>query len=122
MGKRSIKVDKARLIERLKENRDRHQREYEEAMGGYKTRLVFVLQRMLEAAKRKEEVSHTIDLKVPKDHAIEYEKALAVMEWEQSDTLHLNHSEFDRYVLDAWPWKKRFSTIHTSYIAPQANR
>ncbi len=122
MGKRLVKVDKDRLIERLKENRDRHEREYQEAVGGYKSRLVFVLQRMLEAAKRKEVVSHKIDLKIPKDHAQEYEKALAAMEWDQDVTLHLTQAEFDRYVLDAWPWKKRFMAIHASYIAPQANR
>lgn len=122
MGKRSIKVDKNRLIERLQEHRDRHQREYQEAVGGYKSRLVFALQRMLEAAKRKEDVSHTIDLEIPKDHTNEYETALAIMEWEQDDILHLTQGEFERYALDAWPWKKRFMQIHAGYIIPQTNR
>ncbi len=122
MAKRTVKIDKAALIERVKENRDRHDREYQEAVGGYKSRLVFVLTRMLEAAKRKEDVDHTIDMEVPQDHSGEYEKALSIMEWEQNDTLHLSVTEFERYVLDAWPWKKHFTEVHASYIAPQPNR
>ena len=116
---RKVQVAKDKLLERLKQNRDQHDREYQEALGGYRSRLVLVLTRMFEAAKRKEDVSHKIDLTVPEDHLADYDRALQVMEWEQRDSLRLSQGEFDRYVMDNWSWSKKFKAVHASYIVPQ---
>ncbi|RMG12666.1 MAG: hypothetical protein D6731_13425 [Planctomycetota bacterium] len=118
MPERTIRVDKARLIERLNENRARHEREYQEALEGYKARLVLILSRKLEAAKRRLEVDHLIDLEVPREHFEDYDRALALLDWEQGDSVELTHGEFERYVLDAWPWKGKFRSVHASYIRP----
>ena len=115
---RTVRVLKSALVERLTANREQHDREFQEAMGGYKSRLVLVLTRMLEAAKKKEAVSHQIQLTVPKDHFAEYDRALEIMKWEQEDVLDLPMESFDRYVLDRWSWKKKFATVHSSYITP----
>jgi len=118
MTERTVTVEKVRLAERLREHRDRHQREFKEALEGYKARLVFVLSRKLDAAKRREEVDHRIDLVVPRSHVADYERALTMLDWEQKAEVQLTHEEFHRFVLDEWPWKDEFLKIHASYIRP----
>ena len=118
MANRTITVPKEKLVERLRENRGQHEREFKEALEGYKARLVFVLTRKLEAAKRREEVDHRIDLVVPISHRADYDRALAMLEWEQKDALDLTQDEFDAFVLDHWGCQGEFKRVHASYIRP----
>ena len=121
MAERTVTVEKAKLIERIKENRERHDREHQEALEGYKARMVFILTRKLEAAKRREEVDHLIELEIPREHFADYDRALALLEWEQGESVSLTHGEFERYVLDEWPWKGKFTSVHATYIRPAAS-
>jgi hypothetical protein len=118
MSERTIQVAKHKLIERLQQNRGKHEREYQEALEGYKARLVFVLTRKLEAAKKREDVDHRIDLVVPESHLADYDRALTMLEWEETDALALTQTEFDQFVLDSWPWRDEFLRVHASYIRP----
>ncbi len=119
---RTVRVSKTRLIEQLQSNRERHQREYQEALAGYRGQLVTVLSRKLERAKRKEDVSHAIDLERPVDHLSEYDRALAILEWEEQDAVDLPLEDFERWVLDAWSWREAFKALHESYTLGTAPR
>lgn len=119
---RAIKVNKARLSEQLRANREKHVREYQEAVAGYRERLITVLARKLEAAKKREHVDHRIDLAVPISRVPEYDQALAMLEWEEEETLTLSPDEFRCFVLDAWPWRDEFKQIHADYIGVSGPR
>lgn len=112
---RTLRVSKSRLVEALRENRERHQREFQEALAGYRGQLVTALTRKLERARRKEDVDHRIDLERPVDHTAEYDRALAILAWEEQDTIDLPLSDFERWVLDAWAWRPAFKALHASY-------
>ena len=113
---RTVRVQKARLVEQLTTNRDRHQRMVQEAIAGYQAQLISVLSQKLEAAKKKQPVDHALGLVVPADHSAEYDQALAIMDWEQADTVELSLEDFRRYALDEWCWKAEFAGVHSRYI------
>ncbi len=112
---RTLRVSKARLVEALRDNRERHQREYQEALAGYRGQLVTALTRKLERARRKEDVDHHIDLERPVDRTADYDRALAILEWEEQDAIDLPLGDFERWVLDAWSWRPAFKALHASY-------
>jgi hypothetical protein len=113
-----VKVAKARLLEQLTQNLEQHQREYAEALRGYQDRLVHVLTRRLERAKKRLTISHTIELEVPEDHSGDYQRTLAMLEWVTDEHLELDRQEFRCYALDEWKWKNHFREVHADYIAP----
>jgi hypothetical protein len=119
---RAVRVNKSRLVAQLQENRERHQREYQEALAGYRVQLVAALTRKLERAKRKEDVSHDIELERPADRTDDYDRALAILEWEEQETLELPLVDFERWVLDAWPWRAGFRALHGSYTHGATSR
>jgi hypothetical protein len=147
---RKVEVNRVKLIETLKANKDKHIKEYEEAKAGYKAALLEKLDAAFEEAKKTIEKSYvkrkaeigeltdedienqqdyvqllaavTVQMKVPRSYAKEYEAAIAVAEWDVRETLELSHAEFTCFVRDEWDWKVEFTTTSKMYAAPAARR
>lgn len=116
---RTVKVDKSRLVETLKTNREKHRVEFQEAFQGYKNALIAAFQRRVDQAKDIKQggpgVDHSIRLDVPSDHTDEYDRALAVMAWEEEGKIVLSMNDFNCYVLDDWDWQSSFKQLHNTY-------
>lgn len=143
---RTVTVSREKLLSTLKENREKHAREYQESVAGYKVLAKERLQKKLSWARKTlkanfDEVSRKIDefdldddenpltdtvsmlssvsfsLEVPRDHTKSYDVAISMAEWEVGDTIELTQSQFQCFVLDDWDWKKKFSVMNKLYTS-----
>ena len=140
-GERTVTVDRMKLLETLRSNRDTHTKSYRESVAGYKEQASAALKKQLEAAKKAiddnaEMIAVKIDrfdpdeplgdqvvvlgkisftLEVPKDHTASYDVAIQMAEWEVGETIELTQSQFQCFVMDRWDWKKSFEYLNKSY-------
>tara|TARA_Y100000034_G_C6879619_1_gene402807 strand:+ start:22 stop:486 length:465 start_codon:yes stop_codon:yes gene_type:complete len=142
---RTVEVNREKLLETLRENKDKHIREYGEAVRGYKTLAQEKLAALLCVAFRcladnfdliktkierlnpeDESIRDTVtllnamtfSLEVPKDHSKSYEIAIQMAEWEVNETIELTQSQFQCFVLDDWEWTVKFKHLNTVYTTP----
>lgn len=113
---RTVKVDKAQLITKLRENKEKHGTDFKESMNGYWDAFGRELTKMQERVKARDlNVEHTVRLTRPKDHTDEYERAIQMLEWEQEKQVVLSINDFNCYVLDDFDWKEEFEGTKALY-------
>jgi hypothetical protein len=116
---RDITVRKADLIATLKTNRDNHLAEYEIAVEVYKDRFVKAAQAYARDAVRRARIGEqfigAVWLPVPEEHTEDYDRAIAMLEWEIEDDIRLNEHDFATFVLNQWGWAKSYATSTQSY-------
>ncbi len=141
--KRTIQVNRLRLIETLEANRAKHIQDYEEAMAGYKAVLLSKIDEAFADAKKQLEVKYektksrvssftdldiakqrdsftliddiTVEMKVPRSYAKEYDAAVDMAKWDVRETLELTNAEFTCFVRDQWDWKSGFEAVSMLY-------
>lgn len=145
---RTIEVDRQELIKTLESNREKHIQDYDAAMAGYKDLLLSNIDSAFENAKvaiaekyeeTKQKVTNftdediakqpdyftlvddiTINMKVPRSFAKEYDAAIDMAKWDVRKTLELTHAEFTCFVRDQWDWKSGFEAVSTRYIGKKS--
>jgi hypothetical protein len=143
--KRTVEVNRIKLIETLEANRKKHVEEYAQAMSGYKSVLLAKIDEAFDEAKKeiaakyektKSKVSAfkdadiakqrdsftlidgiSVEMKVPRSYAAEYDAAIDMAKWDVRETLELTHAEFTCFVRDQWDWKSGFEAISQIYRA-----
>ncbi len=139
--KREVKVDRERLLETLKSNREKHIQQYEEALAGYQEQALAKLQKAKETALARMEKnfqkvqldledfdpesktsdyieliqSEVIHLPVPRNYSKEYDAAIDIAQWEVEETMTLTFAEFQCFVRDVWEWSEDFYSNTVSY-------
>lgn len=141
--KRTIQVNRLRLIETLEANRTKHIQDYEEAMAGYKAILLSKIDEAFADAKKQLELKYektklrvssftdsdiakqrdsftliddiTVEMKVPRSYAKEYDAAIDMAKWDVRETLELTNAEFTCFVRDQWDWKPGFEAVSMLY-------
>lgn len=114
---RDITVEKAVLIAQVKENRALHREIFLEAVEGYRQEAVRQLEAHIERIKDGVLVEVRIVLPAPSDHTADYDRVLAMLEWETSDMIKIAEEDFASYVMDDWHWKRQFLTANAPYSA-----
>lgn len=117
---RSVNVKRVDLLEKLKINRDKHATDYVLAYEGYKIEV----EKLLEAEIAKV-VNGTFDYSKglelnedpPTNYTSEYDNVIAMMEMSVDETINLDSSSFQQYVLDNWSWKQTFSGTVAKYAS-----
>lgn len=122
---RKVKVNKDELLVALKENREKHIREYQESVDGYKDMAIEEINRAMNRLKQRvEELRagevmrlHAVgfDLEVPKNHQKDYDQVIKMVEMSVENELELSSDEFACYVMDDWEWKPDFERTSMSY-------
>ena len=140
---RVIEVNRRNLIDMLEFNRTKHIKDYEEAMAGYKAVLLAKIDEAFDDAKKQLEAQYektktrvaafndsdiakqrdsftlidpiTVEMKVPRSYAKEYDAAIDMAKWDVRDTLELTHAEFTCFVRDQWDWKSGFEAVSLLY-------
>lgn len=143
--KRTVEVNRQRLIETLESNREKHVQDYEEAMAGYKAVLLTKIDEAFGDAQKQLHVKYektkakvaaftdadiakqrdhftliediTVEMKVPRSYAKEYDAAIDMAKWDVRETLELTHAEFTCFVRDQWDWKSGFEAVSMLYKA-----
>lgn len=110
-----ITVPKAQLLTILKENRSKHRSIFEEALEGYRKRVVDELEARLFAARAGTKWDAMIVLVQPENHTKEYDRAIQMLEMDINDTVILDEQQFTMFVQDEWGWTDRFLTSNAPY-------
>ena len=139
---REIEVDRVKLIEALKANRERHVAQYHEAVEGYREAALEILNKAKASAVARMErnfekirmdleafdpengasdrikliQSETVEMPVPRNYAKDYDAAIDIAEWDVNDKLKLSFAEFQCFVRDEWDWKNDFLTNSAMYV------
>lgn len=112
-----VKVNKKDLLKKLKENREKHNTIFLEALDGYKKAVIEVLEDRLVDAKSGKRIPHHIDLVEPMDQTREYDQAIAMLEMSVDKQIELTQHEFAAYVMDKWGWSDQFTVTNSVYAA-----
>jgi hypothetical protein len=113
----TVLVEKARLLETLRINRDEHRAIFEKAQEVYRDRMIEELDRALGEAKAGRKIVRAFALPVPEDHTADFDTAIAMVEWEVGSTVALEQHDFEQYVLNQWHWRASFAANTGSYLA-----
>lgn len=113
----SVKIKKQDLLEALRKNREEHRTVFEEALEGYRKRVIEVLGERLRAARKGEKIDMTFRLAEPMDQTKDYDRVIRMMEMSTEEIIELGEHEFQQYVMDEWTWAKGFSVNNSSYVS-----
>lgn len=98
-GSRTINVNKADLIAKIKENKENHIKEFDKAVVAYKEVALKQLKKQLERVEEGA-LDATLDLITPVNNGDNYDNILQMFEWEEEDIVQLEQAEFQEYVQD----------------------
>jgi len=96
-GSRTIKVKKADLIAKIKENKAQHIEDYKEAVIAYKKEALEQLEKQIKEVSEGS-IKVTLNLVSPVDNTENYDKIISMFEWEVADEVELTQDEFLEYV------------------------
>lgn len=113
----SVVVDKAKLIETLKSNRDKHKATYDAAVIGYREQAVRILLGYIDKIRDGKVEQVEVDLPVPEDHTSDYDSAITKLEWSLLETVELSSRDFETYIQDNWNWKQDFMRMSAGYTS-----
>jgi len=143
MENRTVIVEKDKLLEKLRYNKENHIGEYKEAVKGYRSTLMSNLEKAKITAeetlaknykKMESKISESSDKElekfpeyvnlvsaiefrnpVPKNYSKEYDSIINIIEWDTRKEIELTQPEFVCYIEDEWSWSSHFETIKMSY-------
>lgn len=127
-----ISVEKPKLLGIIKDNKETHVKEYNEAMKGYRVGVVAGLEQLSENVNEfakevkdaLEEARNGGELKVkfqldswsqfneltkPETHEPDYSTVIGMIELDTSDEVELGRHEYKNYVQDEWDWSESFT-------------
>ena len=125
-GDRTVKVRRMDLLAALKENREKHVKDYEEACEGYRN---MAMTRMENAKEEWNKVvaelkaGHLPNLRVsvsvdaPDTYERAYNQIIRMMEMSVEDVVELTSTQFACFVMDDWDWKGQYEATSTAYKA-----
>jgi len=119
----TLKFDKMFLLQRIKENRKRHEEIFNEAIGNYRQTLIEAIEARLELVRTDEasEWHGRIDLEKPQHHIAEYDRVIMMIEHCVETEIELDEHEYAQYVMDNWTWQRGFLTSNSMYSTMAAS-
>ena len=110
-----VLISREKLLSKLKENRESHRQLFEEALGGWRERVLAQLEVAVEDARAGMKFVTHINLPQPIDHTAEYDNIISQVEWHEEDQIELDLRSFNQFILDDWGWKADFLQNATMY-------
>ena len=114
-GSRTIKVNKAKLIEKIKENKEAHIIAYGKAVIAYKKE---ALKQLSELTKLANDGNMTLKLNLttPVDNRKNYDKIIDMFNWEVESEVELEQQEFNEYVQDETEFARHALMSNSMYL------
>jgi hypothetical protein len=110
-----VRVEKAELLKKLRENRETHIAEFNKATDAFEEAVIIDLKDYLKRAK-KGDIVNSIVFNRPTSHEEEYTTVIEMLEFGIDDYVDLSQWEFKTYVQDQWNWKEDFNTTNSFYM------
>lgn len=128
---KTVIVERKRLQDTLRTNRETHKTEFKESMEGFESARLDLIYKVKEQAglasernnkanrqKVHEAYNEFSRLEKPQDHSDDYTQAIALMEWETREQVELSVEDFERFVRDNWSWQRGFKASLRAYTSP----
>lgn len=117
---KETKVNREQLLATLKQNRDKHEREYRRALNNWSKRCKSALKHRLKWFDKKKFRLEKFDLdfgELPKpiSYTSQYDQAIQQVEWEVETEITLTEADFKQFVLDEWGWSSHYAATTMSY-------
>lgn len=114
-GNRIIKVNKQSLINRIKENKENHIKEYKKAVIAYKKE---ALKQLAELTKKVKDGQLKISLNLvsPIDNTKHYDNVIQMFDWDVNDEVDLTQNEFNEYIQDQTEFARQAKFSNSSYL------
>lgn len=113
----TITVNPITLIKKLRENREKHIKEYEEAKQGYQKFVVAELQKAIADVEEGKILKNHLTFVYPKLYSKSYDVAIDMLRWHNGYTIELSHEDFSGFVRDEWDWSESAHASNTYYAA-----
>lgn len=118
---KDVTVKKAELREKIQTNRDAHKAIFDEAVEGYREKIIGLLEEHLKRVKKGKMETIRIWLPVPEDHTGDYDRVLAMLDMSVDEEITIDQNTFSSYVMDEWHWKGEFLSTNSAYSATAAS-
>ncbi len=112
-----VKVKKARLLEKLKANREAHRANFLKAQEGFRLEVIEQLDKALQEARDGKRFKTYFQMPEPIDQTPEYDTAIEMLDWVVGDEIELTQQAFRQYIFDDWSWKDNWINTNTAYMA-----
>lgn len=113
----TVNVNKARLLDTLRQNLEVHKAEYAEAVENYPEVVALELRKRASQIEAGNPVDLNFNLPKPQSFQSEYEDAIQMLEWSTDDEVELDQQQFKQYVQDEWHWQRAFAASTQMYNA-----
>ena len=114
---KKVTVKQNVLLEILRENRDTHKADYEDAYAGYLETCKDSLEDLLEDFKSgKLEIVQWTEFP-PQSQVKDYDRVIRMLELSVDSEIELAADEFANFVQDDWHWKENWTFTNSNYIS-----
>ncbi len=114
----SVKVNRIELLGIVRENKEKHVREYNESVEDYKKAAINVAQKNLELAQSGDldQIARIKGMpQKPTSYEKEYDRAIRMLELSVEEIIEVAQDVFNQLVLDEWAWKNAFVASASLY-------
>jgi hypothetical protein len=113
---RKVTIKQNELLEVLRENRETHKTEYDDAYAGYLETCKETLTELLEEFEAGERETVQWTEFPPQTQVKEYDRVIRMLELSVDSEIELTAEEFANYVQDEWHWKGQWELSNSNYI------
>jgi hypothetical protein len=116
---KTIRIQKAKLVEILQQNSAKHAAAFVEAAEAWRTAQRDKLHVAIAVLNSHEQAAsfnfHAWHLPKPETHLEDYGRALRKLELSADDVIELTDEEYRQFVEDEWAWKRAFDHLVGTY-------
>lgn len=114
-GKQMLKYKTKEILGILKENRAKHEKDYNEALEVF-TRINAEVKAFVKKVKAENEgVELEVSLDKPKTFVRNYDHVIRMFELCTEEIVELDGNTFSQYVMDEWEWSREFNVSTMNY-------
>lgn len=115
---RSVKINKEELLKIIRENKEKHIRDFNEAVVDYKTAAIKLAKEHIALAETGD-LNKIAKIKAmpsqPTSYEDSYNRAIRMLELSVEEVIELEDTIFNQLVLDEWTWKNQFTVSASLY-------
>lgn len=114
-GESKVTVKKVELLEALRTNRTSHVKLYEDALIGYRNRLLEFFTEQLDNLKGNKEARTSFGSAAPICRTKDYDVVIRMLEMSTADEISVSQQQFQQYVMDDWSWSQQVRLENLAY-------
>jgi hypothetical protein len=117
---KDIKINKAKLLDIVRNNKTKHVAEFKESVEDYKTLVLKIARDNLAIAQTGDRTQFGKIKSMPSaptSYEDSYTRGIRMLELSEDEVIEIEEHTFNQLVLDEWQWKSSFTATTTAYKA-----